>query len=197
MYNRNIIYHLCQYIYVFYAKNFFCMNRQYLFRGFWSRETFLTKQRKCLRTFGRDADAQRLSRLRRAHSAVRAYGGRTASLSRLRRARSAFRAYGVPYKSKMRVRLLSAPQGKHKRAQPWENSRGWAFLVYREDAFPFILSVGLSQSLRCNVLRLHCPAGWCKRPCSGPACRWHRLCNSSRCRPSPRTASSAHRHCRR
>ena len=30
----------------------------------------------------------------------------------------------------------------------------------------------------------------------GPACRWHRLCSSSRCRSSPRTASSAHRRCR-
>lgn len=43
MYNPNIIHRLCQYICVFYAKNFFCMNRQYLFRGFWSREAFFDK----------------------------------------------------------------------------------------------------------------------------------------------------------
>ena len=43
IYNLNIIHWLCQYICVFYAKNFFCMNRQYLFRGFWSREAFFDK----------------------------------------------------------------------------------------------------------------------------------------------------------
>ena len=43
-------------------------------------------------TSGRDADAQRLSRLRRAHSA--------------------FRAYGVPYESKPLFVLLSSPQRK-------------------------------------------------------------------------------------
>lgn len=89
IYNPNIIHWLCQYICVFYAKNFFCMNRQYLFRGFWSREAFLTKQRKCLRTFGQDADAQRLSRT----------SGRDADaqrLSRLRRTHGVPLAYGVP-----------------------------------------------------------------------------------------------------
>ena len=72
----------------------------------------------------------------------------------------------------------------------------------------FVLHVGsptkaLTQSSRHNVSLdalpgppPFCPAGWYKRPCSGPACRWHRLCNSSRCRSSPRTASSAHRRCR-
>ena len=68
---------------------------------------------QCLsQTSGQDApmaDAQRLSRLRRAHSAFRAYGGHIVPsapmadaqrLSRLRRAHSAFRAYGVPYGSK-------------------------------------------------------------------------------------------------
>lgn len=43
IYNPNIIHWLCQYICVFYAKNFFCMNHQYLFRGFWSREAFFDK----------------------------------------------------------------------------------------------------------------------------------------------------------
>ena len=83
--------------------------------------------------------------------------------SRLRRAHSAFRAYGVPYGSK--------PQ-----------------------RVCFLLHIGspketLSQSSRYNVSQRSGPAGWCKRPCSGPACRWHRLCSSSRCRSSPRTAS--------
>ena len=58
----------------------------------------------------------------------------------------------------------------------------------------FVLHVGsptkaLTQSSRHNVSLRSGPAGWCKRPCSGPACRWHRLCNSSRCRSSPQTAS--------
>lgn len=128
IYNPNIIHWLCQYICVFYAKNFFCMNRQYLFRGFWSREAFLTKQRKCLRTFGQDADAQRLSRLRRAHSAVRAYGGRTASLSRLRRAHSAFRAYGVPYKSKMRDGCFPLHRGSTKEPSPGKTPGAGPFL---------------------------------------------------------------------
>ena len=157
----------------------------------------MTKQRKCLRTFGRDADAQRLSRLRRAHSAVRAYGGRTASLSRLRRAHSAFRAYGVPYKSKMRDGCFPLHRGSTKEPSPGKTPGAGPFLFIGKMPSLLFCHVGLSQSLRCNVLRLHCPAGWCKRPCSGPACRWHRLCNSSRCQPSPRTASSAHRHCRR
>ena len=47
----------------------------------------------------------------------------------------------------------------------------------------------LSQWSPCNVSQRSGPAGSCKRPCSGPAYRWHRLCNSSRCRSSPRTAS--------
>ena len=34
----------------------------------------------------------------------------------------------------------------HKKAQPWGISRGWAFLVYGEDAFPFILLFALTQS---------------------------------------------------
>ena len=121
MYNRNIIYHLCQYIYVFYAKKFFCMNRQYLFRGFWSREAFFDKTTEMF------AD-------------LRSGCGRAASLAPTADARRPSLAYGVPYESKLLFVLLSAPQGKLKRAQPWENSRGWAFLVYREDAFPSILS---------------------------------------------------------
>ena len=146
MYNPNTIHWLCQYIYVFYAKNFFCMNRQYLFRGFWSREAFLTKQRKFFRTSGQDADAQRLSRTFGQDADAQRLSrtsGRDADaqrLSRLRRTHGVPLAYGVPYESKLLFVLLSAPQGKLKRAQPWENSRGWAFLVYREDAFPSILS---------------------------------------------------------
>ena len=187
MYNRNIIYHLCQYIYVFYAKKFFCMNRQYLFRGFWSREAFFDKTTEMF------AD-------------LRSGCGRAASLaptadarrpSRLRRAHSAFRAYGVPYKSKMRDGCFPLHRGSTKEPSPGKTPGVGPFLFIGKMPSLLFCHVGLSQSLRCNVLRLHCPAGSCKRPCSGPACRSHTLCNSSRCRPSPRTASSAHRHCRR
>ena len=75
IYNPNIIHWLCQYICVFYAKNFFCMNRQYLFRGFWSREAFFDKTTEmfadlrsgCGRaaSLAPTADARRPSRLRR------------------------------------------------------------------------------------------------------------------------------------
>ena len=58
----------------------------------------------------------------------------------------------------------------------------------------FVLHVGsptkaLTQSSPCNVSQRSGPAGSYKRPCSGPAYRWHRLCNSSRCQSSPQTAS--------
>ena len=140
MYNPNIIHWLCQYIYVFYAKNFFCMNRQYLFRGFWSREAFFDKTTEmfadlrsgCGRaaSLAPTAGTQCLPRLRRTHGVPLSPTAGTQCLSRLWRSLQKQNAR----------RLLSAPQGKHKRAQPWENSRGWAFLVYREDAFPSILS---------------------------------------------------------
>ena len=190
MYNRNIIYHLCQYIYVFYAKKFFCMNRQYLFRGFWSREAFFDKTTEMF------AD-------------LRSGCGRAASLAPTADARRPSLAYGghivpfapmaFPTKAKCETAAFRST-GEAQKSPALGKLPGLGlscFLFIGKMPSLLFCHVGLSQSLRCNVLRLHCPAGSCKRPCSGPACRSHTLCNSSRCRPSPRTASSAHRHCRR
>ena len=194
MYNRNIIYHLCQYIYVFYAKNFFCMNRQYLFRGFWSREAFFDKTTEMFADLrsgcGRAASLADLrSGCGRAASLadLRSGCGRTASLS----------PTAFPTKVNCYSSCFPLHRGSSKGPSPGKTPGVGPFLFIGKMPSLLFCHVGLSQSLRCNVLRLHCPAGSCKRPCSGPACRWHRLCNSSRCRPSPRTASSAHRHCRR
>ena len=200
IYNPNIIHWLCQYICVFYAKNFFCMNRQYLFRGFWSREAFFDKTTEMF------ADLRSGCGRAASLADLRSGCGRAASLaptadarrpSRLRRAHSAFRAYGVPYKSKMRDGCFPLHRGSTKEPSPGKTPGAGPFLFIGKMPSLLFCHVGLSQSLRCNVLRLHCPAGSCKRPCSGPACRSHRLCNSSHCRSSPRTASSAHRQCRR
>ena len=92
MYNPNIIHRLCQYICVFYAKNFFCMNRQYLFRGFWSREAFFDKTTEMF------ADLR--SGCGRAASLAPTAG--TQCLSRLRR----------PLRKQTAKGLFSAPYGK-------------------------------------------------------------------------------------
>ena len=226
MYNPNIIHWLCQYICVFYAKNFFCMNRQYLFRGFWSREAFFDKTTEMF------ADLRSGCGRAASLADLRSGRGRAASPSRLRRAHSAFRAYGVPYKSKMRDGCFPLHRGSTKEPSPGKtpgagpslfiekipsllfcylrlhNRTRSVSLAYgvsyasKPQSACFALHVEsstkvLTQSLRCNVLRLHCPAGSCKRPCSGPACRSHRLCSSSHCRSLQHTGSSAHRRCRR
>ena len=176
MYNRNIIYHLCQYIYVFYAKNFFCMNRQYLFRGFWSREAFFDKTTEMF------AD-------------LRSGCGRAASLAPTADARRPSLAYGghivpfAPMAFPTKDGCFPLHRGSTKEPSPGKTPGAGPFLFIGKMPSLLFCHVGLSQSLRCNVLRLHCPAGWCKRPCSGPACRWHRLCSSSRCQSSPQTAS--------
>ena len=123
----------------------------------------------------------------RTRSVSRAYGGRTASLS----------PTAFPTKVNCYSSCFPLHRGSSKGPSPGKTPGVGPFLFIGKMPSLLFCHVGLSQSLRCNVLRLHCPAGSCKRPCSGPACRWHRLCNSSRCQPSPRTASSAHRHCRR
>ena len=59
-----------------------------------------------------------------------------------------------------------------KRAQPWENSRGLALLVYREDPFPFILLFALTQS---GTQCLSRTSGWHTMPPFAPTADAQRL----------------------
>ena len=78
---------------------------------------------------------------------------------------SAFRAYGIPTQALFQQWLL--------------------------DRMPYALRwyPAFNQWSPCSVSPHSAPAVSCRRPCSGPGCRLHRLCSSNRFQPSPQTAS--------
>ena len=93
-------------------------------------------------------------------------------------------------KSTLPTRHLEKRGGKHRRPQSRElPGLGPCCLLGKSLPFYFDVQSTITQSSLCSASLRSGPAGSCKRPCSGPACQWHRLCNSSRCRSSPRTAS--------
>ena len=78
---------------------------------------------------------------------------------------SAFRAYGVPTQALFQQWLLDR-------------------MTYAFHWYP-----AFNQWSLCSVSPHSVPAVSCRRPCSGPVCRLHRLCSSNRFQPSPQTAS--------